>query len=100
VFHVNLLDIFSLFCLWAAVRADICYQQYADNKQVYVEYSTRRQNDGMSSLELYTADIQSWCASRCLQLNTTKTEFVLFWVEKLCTSCHLPVGYLPLVEVH
>jgi len=51
---------------------------YADDTQLFMSSSP----DGVSAvcrvLEHCVHDVQTWCSSRCLQLNPTKTELIWF----------------------
>jgi len=45
----------------------------ADDKQAYVSVPAKNVSLACQTLESYIIDITSWCASRRLQLNATKT---------------------------
>ena len=51
---------------------------YADDKQAYVDVPIEAIDRARSTLQDCIADVSSWCSSRRLQLNTSKTELIWF----------------------
>ena len=51
---------------------------YADDKQAYVDVPIQDIDQARSTLQDCIADVSSWCSSRRLQLNTSKTELIWF----------------------
>ena len=79
---------------------------YADDKQAYVDVPIQAIDQARSSLQDCIADVSSWCSSRRLQLNTSKTELIWFgsrrtldMVSRSDLTLQLDSGTLHPVEV-
>jgi len=51
---------------------------FADDKQVYTHVLPGEEAAGLHKLASCISELQTWCASRCLQLNAAKTELIWF----------------------
>jgi len=61
-----------------ALHYGISIYIYADDTQLYIKLSTADIETSKAKLIACFHDIQSWCASTRLKLNTTKTELIWF----------------------
>jgi len=59
-------------------RHQVNYHLYADDKQAYVNVPVNDVLWARTALQHCISDISSWCSSRCLQLNATKTELIWY----------------------
>ena len=59
-------------------RHQVNYHLYADDKQAYVSVPVSDVSRARTALQHCISDISSWCPSRRLQLNATKTELIWF----------------------
>jgi len=59
-------------------RHHVKYHLFADDKQVYISVQPCKIAAASWRLTDCIIDLQSWCASRRLQLNTSKTELIWF----------------------
>jgi len=59
-------------------RHHVKYHLFADDKQVYISVQPREVAAVRRRLADCIVDLQAWCASRRLQLNTSKTELIWF----------------------
>ena len=71
-------------------RHQVNYHLYADDKQAYVSVPVRDVSRARTALQHCISDISSWCPSRRLQLNATKTE--LIWFVMLLPVTQNPPG--------
>ena len=51
---------------------------YADDTQAYLEVSGGQKASGKKQLEKCLHEVQSWMSANWLQLNASKTEFIVF----------------------
>ena len=61
-----------------ALRYDISIHIYADDTQLYIKLSTTNIENSKTRLTACFHEIQMWCASMRLKLNTSKTELIWF----------------------
>ena len=76
---------------------DIRYHIYADDKQLYEDGRVTEADAILSKLSGCVSEVSKWCASRRLQLNTSKTELIWFGsranLDKLNSgNCCLSLG--------
>ena len=56
----------------------VSHQLFADDMQGMCHAKSFKVADAVARLESCTSDVCSWCSSKGLQLNTSKTESLLF----------------------
>lgn len=59
-------------------RHDMDAHFYADDTQLYASFSSSNSSDVIVKMEECVAEIRSWMATHCLQLNDAKTEVICY----------------------
>ena len=59
----------------------IPHQLYADNRQLYISFSSGNSAAALNGLQSCLASVQSWMSTKKLKLNPVKTEFLLIGNE-------------------
>ena len=73
--------LFSVYCAGLSevfLTHDIRYHVYADDTQLYVDFPRGDSASAADRIRRCVIDVKSWLASRCLLLNETKTEAIVF----------------------
>ena len=60
----------------------IDFHIYADDTQAYLEFSVGEEEQARKQLELCLEEVKMWMTSNWLQLNASKTEFIVFSHEQ------------------
>jgi hypothetical protein len=74
----------ALFCMYTEDVTNVCdehavqHHLYADDKQLYASVQPKDARLGLQRLSDCARHITSWCSSRRLQLNASKTELIWF----------------------
>jgi hypothetical protein len=66
----------------ADTTCNVQYYLYAVNKQAYVHIPVSELQSAQNVLQVCTANVGQWCASRRLQLNASKTELIWFGLRQ------------------
>ena len=51
---------------------------YADGTQMYLPFLPEDENWALTKLEMCLTEVRQWMATNWLQLNDSKTEFIIF----------------------
>ena len=73
--------LFSVYCAGLSelfLKHIIRYHVYADETQLYVDFPRGDSASAADRIRRCVIDVKAWLASRCLLLNETKTEAMLF----------------------
>ena len=73
--------LFSVYCAGLSevfLTHDIRYHVYADDTQLYVDFPRGDSASAADRIRRCVIDVKAWLASRCLLLNETKTEAIVF----------------------
>ena len=72
------------------LKYGISYHMYADDSQLYIDFSSCDEETAMANLQLCIQEIKTWLRDNFLLLNEKKTEVVKFGRE--FTGNHLQIG--------
>ena len=72
------------------LKYDISYHMYADDSQLYIDYSSCEEETTIANLQLCIQNIKTWLRDNFLLLNEQKTKVVKFGRE--FTGKHLQIG--------
>ena len=74
----------------------ISYHMYADDTQLYIEFTHDNIDAKKAQLEACIAEIKAWMANNRLKLNDSKTEFVIFgskhFMKSLSDTMSIKIG--------
>ena len=73
--------LFSVYCAGLSevfLTHDIRYHVYAGDTQLYVDFQRGDSASAADRIRRCVIDVKAWLASRCLLLNETKTEAIVF----------------------
>ena len=85
--------LFSVYCrpLGRIIRKhDISYHMYADDSQLYVDFSPCDEKTALANLQRCIQEVREWLRENFLLLNDKKTEVVIF--RKDTTEKQLQIG--------
>ena len=68
--------LFSVYC--AGLSEVFLYHVYVDDTQLYVDFPRGDSASAVDRIRRCVIDVKAWLASRCLLLNETKTEGIIF----------------------
>ena len=86
--------LFNVYCrpLGRIIRKhDISYHMYADDSQLYVDFSPCDEKTALANLQQCIQEVREWLRENFLLLNENKTEVVIF--GKDTTEEQLQIGY-------
>lgn len=87
--------LFNIYCLPLSsiiTQYNVTYHLYADDTQLYVEFSDDNKELALSTLHSCIDGIKQWLSSNYLLLNSNKTEVVEFSHNRVTASSSVTVG--------
>jgi hypothetical protein len=79
----NLYEDYSASCLGDIFRRHgLKFHIYADDTQIYLPFLPGEECEALSRLESCLTEVRQWMAKNWLQLNDSKTEFIIFGSNK------------------
>ena len=67
-------------------KHELLFHIYADDTQIYLPFAPGNETEALDRLERCLAEVRQWVATNWLQLNDSKTEFIIFGSKQNLSS--------------